>query len=231
MRRTLAKFRRSARGFPWFRRQGFLSRRPYGQRRLNAHQVFQSHIQQGLAELGVVAVSRIGEDRRPGNAIGDCPLNLFGGDERFGAEDDLVRYPGLPTALRVLAPGFRQVEFVGDRKAGCVGADREADGHLAVVLFADLSAVLPGDADRVFAFLRKAGIVDDPGGKGMAASYLRENVLADGLEEELVAPGRYGDDMVQRLMSALDISRVKTGGHGLHAFAFSGQQKAEAVAG
>jgi hypothetical protein len=65
----------------------------------------------------------------------------------------------------------------------------------------------------------------------MAAGHFREDALADGLEEELVVPGRYGDDMVQRLMSALDIIRVKTGGHGLHAFAFSGQQKAEAVAG
>jgi predicted deacylase len=36
---------------------------------------------------------------------------------------------------------------------------------LAVVLFADLAAVLPGDADGVFAFLRETGVVDDPGGK------------------------------------------------------------------
>jgi hypothetical protein len=55
--------------------------------------------------------------------------------------------------------------------------------------------------------------------------------MADGLEEELVIPGRYGDDVVQGLVSALDIVGVKTGGHGLHAFAFSGQKEAEAVAG
>jgi hypothetical protein len=65
----------------------------------------------------------------------------------------------------------------------------------------------------------------------MAASHFREDVLADGLEEELVVPGRYGDDMVQGLVSALDIVWVKTGRHGFHAFAFSGQQEAEAVAG
>jgi hypothetical protein len=89
------------------------------------------HVSRGLAELAVVAVSRIGEDRGPGNAIGDCPLKLFGGAERFGTEDDFVRSPGLLTALRVLAPAFRQVGLVGDRKAGGVGADREADGLLA----------------------------------------------------------------------------------------------------
>ncbi len=121
--------------------------------------------------------------------------------------------------------------MTGDRKAGGVGADREADGQLAVVLFADLSAVLPGDADGEFAFFRRTSIVDDPGGNGMAAGHFREDVLADGLEEELVIPGRYGDDMVQGLVSALDMIRVKTGGHGFHAFAPSGQEEAEAVAG
>jgi hypothetical protein len=80
-------------------------------------------------------------------------------------------------------------------------------------------------------FLGNASIVDDPSGKGMAASHFREDALADGLEEELVVPGRYGDNMVQGLVSALEIIRVETGGHGLHAFAFSGQQEAEAVAG
>ena len=45
----------------------------------------------------------------------------------------------------------------------------------------------------------------------MAAGHLREDALADGREEELVVPGRYGDDVVQGLVSALDIIRVKTG--------------------
>jgi hypothetical protein len=166
------------------------------------------HVSRGLAELGVVAVSRIGEDRGPGNAIGDCPLKPFGGDERFSTEDDFLRSPGLPTALRVLAPGFRQVALVGDRKAGGVGADREADGSLAVFVFADLSAALPGDADGQFTFVRKTSIVDDPGGNGMAAGHFREDVLADGLEQELVVPGRYGDDMVQGLVNELDIVRA-----------------------
>jgi len=138
-------------------------------------------------------------------------LDLFGGEERFGAEDDLVRYPGLPTALRVLAPGFRQVEFVGDRKAGGVGADREADGHLAVVLFADLSAVLSGDANRVFALFRKTSIVDHPGGDWRTGGHLRQDVVADGLEEKLVIPGRYGNYVMQRLMSAPDIVSIETG--------------------
>jgi hypothetical protein len=80
-------------------------------------------------------------------------------------------------------------------------------------------------------FLRNAGIVDHPGGEGRTGGHLRQDVVADGLEEELVVAGRYGDDGLQGLMSALDIIRVRTGGHGFHAFALFGQEEAEAVAG
>jgi hypothetical protein len=90
---------------------------------------------------------------------------------------------------------------------------------------------LPGDADGVFAFLGKAGIVDNPGGDGRARGHLGEDVVADGLEKELVIPGCYGDDVMQGLMSTLDIVGGKTGCHGFHAFALSGQEEAEAVAG
>ena len=55
--------------------------------------------------------------------------------------------------------------------------------------------------------------------------------MADGLEKELVIPGCYGDEVMQGLMSTLDIVGGKTGCHGFHAFALSGQEEAEAVAG
>jgi len=66
--------------------------------------------------------------------------------------------------------------------------------------------------------------------------------VADGLEEKLVIPGRYGNYVMQGLLSAPDIVRIETGsyrdgvgvetsGHGFHAFALSGQEEAKAVAG
>ena len=180
-----------------------------------------------MAELGVVAVSGVGDHGSAGNSIGDGLPDLFGGDKGFGAEYNIfwhTSYAALP--LGVFAPGFRQVELVGDGEAGGGCADGEANGELAVVLFAHLALVLPGDADGVFAFLGEACIVDDPGRDGGAGGHLQQNVMADGLEEELVIPGRYGDDMVQGLMSAPDIVGVKvgvkTGGHGFHAVALSG---------
>jgi hypothetical protein len=153
--------------------------------------------------------------------------DLFGGDERFGAEHDIVWHTGLAAPFGVLAPGFRQVEFVGDGEAGGYRADGEANGDLAVALFADLAAVLPGDANGVFAFLGEARIVEDPGGDGRAGGHLGQNVVADGSEEKLVVPWRYGDDVVKGLMSAPDAVRrkwigIETGGHGFHAFALSG---------
>ncbi len=40
---------------------------------------------------------------------------------------------------------------------------RQAHGHLAVVLFTELTAVLPRHADRVLAFFRYARVINDQG--------------------------------------------------------------------
>ena len=177
-----------------------------------------------MAELGVVAVSSVGGHGRARDSNGDGLPDLFGGDERLGAEHDFVGHTGLAAPFGVLAPSFWQEEFVGDGQAGGYRADGEADGDLAVVLFPNLAAVLPGDADGVFATLDKAGIVDDPGGDGRAGGHLGRNVVAAGLKERLVIPGRNGDDVVKELMSAPDVVGIETGGHGFHAFALSWQK-------
>jgi len=51
------------------------------------------------------------------------------------------------------------------------------------------------------------------------------------LEEKLVIPGRYGDDVVMGLMNAPDVVGIETGGHGFHASALFGRKETEAVAG
>src|SRR5260370_17313720 len=43
-----------------------------------------------------------------------------------------------------------------------MGRHRQADRDLAIVLFAQLTAILPCHADRVAALLGKPGVVDDP---------------------------------------------------------------------
>jgi hypothetical protein len=60
-------------------------------------------------------------------------------------------------------------------------------------------------------FLRNAGIVGHPGGEGRTGGHLRQDVVADGWEEDLVIPGRYGDGVMQGLRSAPDLAGVETG--------------------
>ena len=56
-------------------------------------------------------------------------------------------------------------DTAGRQRAGCPGAwlPIRSHRHLAVVLLAQLAATLPRRTDRVAAFLRKAGVIDDPG--------------------------------------------------------------------
>ena len=48
------------------------------------------------------------------------------------------------------------------RLAQVITGRRQAHGHLAIVLFAELPAVLPRHADRMRTLLRNAGVIDDP---------------------------------------------------------------------
>jgi len=56
--------------------------------------------------------------------------------------------------------------------------DRQRDGHLTIVLLAELSAILPRHADRMAALLRKSGVVDDPRRDRAVRFHSRHNLLA-----------------------------------------------------
>ncbi len=77
--------------------------------------------------------------------LGLRPGDLVEGDLRLGGETQLPWHADLGTALGVLGPGLGQIQAPGDRQAGLLVGYREADGDLAVVLFAELAAVLPRD--------------------------------------------------------------------------------------
>jgi hypothetical protein len=47
---------------------------------------------------------------------------------------------------RVVSPGLRQVQSIRDRQTRVVVGDRQRNCYLAIVLFAELSAILPRDA-------------------------------------------------------------------------------------
>ena len=72
---------------------------------------------------------------------------------------------------------------------------RQADRDPAVVLLAELAAVLTRHPDRVTAFLGKSGVVDDPGFDRAAAFDDRQGQFANPVENPLVRPRRVGDEI------------------------------------
>src|ERR671916_956727 len=106
---------------------------------------------------------------------------------------------------------------------------RQADRDLAVVLFAELAAILTRYPDRMAAFLRKAGVVDDPGFDRAVAFDDRQGELLDSAENPLVRPRRVGDEMQQQLVLGRDPRRRRYRRDRLDALALARQQQASAI--
>jgi len=81
----------------------------------------------------------------------------------------------------------------------------------------------------VFALLRDAGVIDDPGHDGLLAGHGRQHLPHDGGEHGLVAPRRRAHQVLERLPRRLDAVRVEPGGHGFNRLALARQQQAAAV--
>ena len=81
---------------------------------------------------------------------------------------------------------------------------RQRDRDLTIVLLAKLTAILPGDADRMNALLGESRVVDDPGAYPAALLDGRKDKGSNPPQQILLRPVGVGDKMVQRLMRALD---------------------------
>src|ERR1700704_2196046 len=90
------------------------------------------------------------------------PGELIERDLQLGLEADIFGHTGLAPPLAILGPFFRQIQAVGHRQACIVIGDRQRHRHLAVILLADLAAVLSVHPDRMPTLLGKARIIDDP---------------------------------------------------------------------
>lgn len=100
------------------------------------------------------------------------------------------------------------MKAIGDQQASVVDCQGQGDDGLAVVLLAELAAVLPSDADRVGAFLEGADIVDHPAADGASLLDDRQNMGADGGQKHLVGPVSLEDEVMQRLIGRLHLSRL-----------------------
>jgi len=78
---------------------------------------------------------------------------------------------------------------------------------LAIILFAQLAAVLAGNPYRAFSLLGETGVIDNPK-RSILNADLRLNPLPHLIEQDLVRPVRLGNKMVQRLV-------LRTHAHGV----------------
>ena len=107
--------------------------------------------------------------------------------------------------------------------------DRQRNGNLAIVLLAELAAILPRYSNRMLAFLRKACVIDDK-------SFDRAVLFEDGkrqlpnlAQNSLIGPARFPHEMQKRLMLRRHPRRSRDRGQRLNALALAAGKKARAV--
>ena len=107
--------------------------------------------------------------------------------------------------------------------------DRQAHGHLAVLLLAEAAAILARHADRVNTLLHEACVIDDPGLDRRQAFEHRQHQIAHLAQNRLVRPRPLADQVQQRLMLRPNPRRRHHRRHGLDALALAGQKQPHAV--
>src|SRR5262249_13829416 len=162
-----------------------------------ADDIGQAQLRDLCPKLAVVAITRIGQYRRRLYSIFNSFLNLYQSDLDFRFETNIGRNACLFTALLILSPRLRKIQPPGNWQTRCRRSNRKAHCYPAVVLLAQLAAVLPGDADRVRTLLGKARVVDNPGFDLSVLLHGRQDTLPNPTQHYLVVPRRISDDMVQ----------------------------------
>jgi hypothetical protein len=174
-------------------------------------------------------VSGIGRRDSLGRALGACGADLVERDLRLGLEHDVLRHAGFRAPRRVGGPFLGEIEPKGDRQVRLLVGCRERDGDLAIVLFAELAAVLRRHADGMDALIGKPGVVDDPDAHASALFDRRENEARHLPQQRFVRPFGVGDEMMQRLIRRLNAPRLHPRRHRFDALAIAGKNETGAV--
>src|SRR5260221_3945263 len=106
---------------------------------------------------------------------------------------------------------------------------RQRHRDLAVVLLAEPATILPPNADRMPALLRKASIIDDPGLDWPPPLYLRQHHLAYLGQNRLVRPMSLANKMQKRLVLRRHPRRRRYRSHWFHALALTRHHHAGAI--
>ena len=84
-------------------------------------------------------------------------------DLGLGLKRDILRHSRFRPPRRIVGPLLGQRETIRDGKARMTVRDRQRNGNLAIILLAELAAILPRHANRVLTLLRKACVINDKG--------------------------------------------------------------------
>src|SRR5689334_1011453 len=158
------------------------------------------------------------------------PFDLLQRDLWFCLEFYVFGYTRFLSPRLIVGPGLRQVQSIRDGQTRVIVGDRQRNCYLAIVLLAELSAILPRDADRVLALLGKTRVVDDPRRNGAVHLNIRDRLCTNALHYGLVRPISLADKMQQRLVLCCRSRRRRQCCYGLDALALRRQQQARAIA-
>ena len=197
--------------------------------RLDAGDITQAERGDLGTQPGVAAVAGIHQHDTRRNTSGPRGADLVQRDVGLAGKTSRFRHPGPGLARSIGRPFQRQIQPVGDRQAGRVVGNRQGDRHLAIVLLAELAAILPRYPDRMPALLRKPGVVDDPRLDRPVAFKCRQHQFAHPGQNPLVRPRRVADEMQQRLVLRRHPGGRRQRRHRLDALALSRHQQPEAV--
>src|SRR6266511_3815724 len=159
------------------------------------------------AEAGVVAVGRVGEDRRRRHFPARSLPAEIGGERRLRLKTDLLRDLRLPPPLTIVAPLLGQVEALAERRRPPLPDRVHADGDLAVADLAKRARVLVLHPRRVLAVLDNPSVVDHPGHH----ADLGRHPLSARPHQQLRIPRRIGQKLLQRLVPGRRLLQPKQG--------------------
>src|ERR1700680_1029318 len=199
------------------RRQRYHARRPKCGRRLDANRITKLQCYKPIPESTIVAIGSVGQHHTTWYILVDQRTDLRQRNIRLGLEADFPGYAGLLASLLVTCPRLGEIELVGRRDAGFFGGKRYAHRHPTVLLLAQLPAVLASDSNRMSSFLREPRVIHDPGRQRMFSRHGWKHLVANLSQNTSIAPGRIGNDVMQRLMHLAHLAGSQTRRHRLYA--------------
>ena len=209
-------------------RQGLPAWRPHRGGRQNACDIAQPEFRDRRPQRAVDAVACVHQHHSARQTGGDGRADLIERDLRLGLERNLFGNAGLLAAGGVRGPGLRQIKPIGDRQARMRVGQRQRNRRLAIVLLAELAAILARHSDRMLPFLGKPVSSTIQALIGPCAS-----MAATPSPEPWPAPSRPTSRPVRQMQKRLVLRRRplrrRSRRERLHALALAGQQKPSAI--